>query len=231
MVEMCQTVISVVGLREPPNIFVEALSKAMFDRCNVLSLHKPFVKCGVSLPRFYAETKSGPPREELKEVSKIYPDLLFHADYFVEPDQSGELVVKGGHLLEQVESGEGWYLFDEIRFRRMSLLPKHMPWTLAQRGAAAVDDAIQLIKRLHRTVNAPAFVDARYSKLRDQRKADETQQTLEILLIYMEECAESLTFDGVFIADVAISETNITAVANETPDSPKASRTPADPAQ
>jgi hypothetical protein len=76
----------------------------------------------------------------------------------------------------------------------MSLLPKYMPLTLAQRGAAAVDDAIQLINRLHRIVNAPAFVHSRYATRRDQRKTDETQQTLEILLIYMEECAESQSF-------------------------------------
>jgi|SRR5271166_5436444 len=84
--------VSVNGLNfEPPNILVKALSKAMFDRCNVLSLHKPFVKCGVPVARFYVETKSGPPREELKEEFKSFPDLLFHADYFIEADQSGSL--------------------------------------------------------------------------------------------------------------------------------------------
>jgi len=92
----------------------------------------------------------------------------------------------------------------------MSLLPKYMTLTLAQRGAAAVDDATELIKGLQYIIHHPAFVESRYSPWRDQSKTEQTRETLDALLAHMEEAAKSLTFDGVFLPHMDCSETNMT---------------------
>jgi hypothetical protein len=296
MANICETNISVVGLKEPPETFVKALSKALFEidlddmdvekwGCNkgedgkfyqfihvpppfrlkdgfeyvdkpplcripftdgtvheyvdaahdgwkqarrevdpktwyarlveeqdispyVLYPREPFVKCGVSVPRFYVETKWEPPYEQVKKASEAFPDLLFHVRWFIEQDgPSGEFVLKGGKLLERTESGASWYLFDELKYPSMSLLPKYVPLALAQRGAAAVDDAIQLVKRLHFVIHDPRFAESRYQPLRDVRKFEETRETLDALLAYMEEAAKSLTFEGVLLPDMTDEET------------------------
>jgi len=225
MANICETIISVVGLKESPESFIEKLSHVMFkelwedvagDHCwyaehvkkeyalSVLYPRKPFVKCGVSVPCFYVETKWDSPYKQLKEASKAFPDLLFHAGWWIEPDgPTGEYVLRGGELREDTRSGASWYLFDKIKFPSMSLLPKHMDLTLAQRGAAAIDDAIQLVKELHSIIHSPVFVESRYSPFRDQRKTEQTQATLDALLAHMEEAAKTLTFEGVFLPDLS----------------------------
>jgi len=140
MANICETSISVVGLKESPETFVKALSKAMFDidldnmeveqwgckkrdggkfydeegcycaerpgfhthqhevdpktwyarlvekqdiRFCVL-YPREFVKCGVSVPRFYVETKWQAPYKNVMKASAAFPDLLFHAHHFLE---------------------------------------------------------------------------------------------------------------------------------------------------
>lgn len=201
MANICETSISVVGLKEPADTFIEKLSHVMF---NVAAPHKPFVAGGVSVPRFFVETKWNPPYEEVKKASEAFPDLLFHVRYFIEQDgPTGEFVFKGGKRLEDIESdASDLYLFEEIKFPSLSLLPKYMSLTLAQRGTAAVEDAIELIKRVHRIIHSPKFVESRYSPFRDKRKTKQTRETLDALLAHMEEAAKSLTFEGVFLPDM-----------------------------
>ncbi len=264
----CESIISVVGLKEPPETFVKALSKSMFGidlddmevenwgcergddgkfyditlrvdhrtrtttsvrkeadpktwyaellndreiRLCVLYPREPFVKCGVSVPRFYVLTKWPPPYEQMKNASEAFPDLLFHVRWFIEQDgPSGEFVLKGGKRLEETVSGASWYLlFDNLNYPSMSLLPKYMPLTLAQRGAAAVDDAIELVKRLHCVIHSPRFAESRYQPFRDQRKFEETREALDTLLAYMQIAANSLTFEGVFLPDMTDAETEV----------------------
>jgi hypothetical protein len=231
MANICETKISVIGLEESPNTFIEKLSHVMFkdlwedvagDHCwyaehvkaegnlCVLYPHKPLLVDGLSVPRFYVETKWVPPHEQVKKASEAFPDLLFHARWFVEQDgPSGEFVFCGGKLREETESGASWYLFDKIKFPSMSLLPKYMPLTLAQRGVAAVDDAIELVKGLHYVIHSPSFEESRYQPLRDQRKTEQTRETLDALLAHMEEAAKSLTFEGVFLPDMTEAETEV----------------------
>ena len=183
------------------------LRRGSYGKLCVLYMLEPFVKCGVSAPRFYVETKSETPYDQLKKASKAFPDLLFHAEWWIEPDgPTGEYVLRGGRLREDTRSGASWYLFDKIEFPSMSLLPKYMDLTLAQRGAAAVDDAIELIKRLHFVVHHPGFTDSRYSPFRDQEKTEQTQATLDALLAHMEEAAKTLTFEGVLLPNMTEAE-------------------------
>jgi hypothetical protein len=170
---------------------------------------KPFAKCGVSVPRFSVHTKWVPPYEQVMTASEAFPHLLFDARWFIDDGPSGEFVLKGGKLLERTESEASWYLFDQLKYPSMSLLPKYMPLTLAQRGAAAVDDAIGLVKSLHYVIHDPRFAESRYQPLRDQRKFEETRQTLDALLAYMEEAAKSLTFEAVFLPDMTDAGTEV----------------------
>jgi hypothetical protein len=170
----------------------------------VLVPHTPFVKSGVSVPRFYVDTKWRPAYEEVKKASEAFPDLLFHVHYWIEQDgPTGEFVLRGGKLLEQTESGASWYLFDELKYPSVSLLPKYMDLTLAQRGAAAIDDAIELVKRVHYVIHSDRFTNSPYHALRDKQKLEETSQTLDSLLIQMEQSAKLLTFENVFLPDMS----------------------------
>lgn len=266
MANFCKTYISVVGVKDPPDIFVKALSKTMFDidldnmdvekwghkpgedgkfsyysgslgdpntrkiktvyrqadpktwytelvnnrdiELCVLYPAEPVVTSGVSVPCFFVETKWEPPHEEMKKASEAFPDMIFHADWFVEDRPSGEFVFKDGKLLERTESDANWhFLFDELKYPSMSLLHKYMTLTLAQRGAAAVHDAIDLVKKLHYVIHDPRFAASRYQPWRDARKYEETREALDALLVYMEEAAKSLTFDGVFLPDMTDAKT------------------------
>jgi len=163
---------------------------------------REFVKCGVSVPRFYVETKWQPPYEQVKKASEAFPDLLFHAHYFLEQDgPSGEFVLKGGKLLEETGSGKSWYLFDEIKFPSMSLLPKYMPLTLAQRGQAAVETARDFVKRVHQVIHDNRFIESPYNEYRDPKKLTETTKAIDALLAHCEKAAKTLTFEGVFLSD------------------------------
>src|ERR1035438_119684 len=63
----------------------------------ILYPHKPYNRLGVSVPRFHVDTKWGPPQEELKEASKVFPDLAFHMSWWVEQDgPTGEIVIRNG---------------------------------------------------------------------------------------------------------------------------------------
>ena len=291
MANICESTISVVGLKEAPETFVKSLSKAMFgidldnmelegwgnyrcedgklistyragdkvyrsvvpdsdvDPCQLLAegrwyeeAHrygskafieitpatwysqilkegrrhsplcvlipdKPFVKCGVEVPRFYIETKWEPPMDAIKKASQAFPDLLFHVRYWVEPDgPTGEFVFRNGRWLESTENGASWYLFDKLKYPSMSLLPKYMPLTLAQRGAAAIEDAIERIKMVHSVLHSSEFTDSRYRPYGDQRKVEETTKAIDALLGYMEEAGKALTFEGVFLPDIPMDE-------------------------
>lgn len=171
-------------------------------------LNKPFKLVDVEVPRFVVESRWKPPFDEIKKASIAFPDLVFHASHFLEQDgPTGEFVMYRGKVLEDIESSASWYLFDEIKYPSMSLLPKYISLTLAQRGAAAVYDAIERIKMLHHIIHAPVFVESRYSRFRDQRKTEQTRETLDALLAHMEESGKLLTFDGVFLPDMTNSET------------------------
>jgi hypothetical protein len=216
--DICKNRISVVGLKESPEKFLKKLSKVMFDidlddripadKCaslGVLVADTSFVKCGVAVPRFYVQTKWQPAYEEVRKASQAFPDLLFHVYYQISYDGPfGEFVVRGGRLLEHTESGPSWYLFDELRYPSMSLLPKYMDLTLAQRGAAAIDDAIEMVKRVNDVIQSNRFTNSPYHALRDKLKLEETTQTLVRLLCQMEQAAELLTFEGVLLPKEAL---------------------------
>jgi hypothetical protein len=181
----------------------------------VLVPGKPFVRCGVEVPRLYVETKWEPPFAEVKKASEAFPDLLFHLQWFIEQDgPSGEFVLQKGHLLETTRSNASWYLFDGLKYPSMSLLPKYMPLTLAQRGSAAIEDAIDRIKMLHFVIHHPGFTGSRYRPFGDQRKVEETTKAVDDLLGYMEKAAKSLTFEGVFLPDIPYEPPEMTEKAS-----------------
>jgi hypothetical protein len=124
-------------------------------------------------------------------------------DWWVEQDgPSGELVIRNGKDIDEICRPASWYLFDHaLLYPTISLLPAHLPYDLAQRGALRVGDAIDTIRELRRILDENIFLCSRCQAYRDQEKVEQTRQTLDGLLAQMQSSAQQLTFEGVFIND------------------------------
>lgn len=240
MANVCETKITVIGLKEPAEAFVKALSKAMFGvdldnlnpkqwgedenvdgrgwynklvgdyrqqrssaRYGILYPHEPYNRLEVIAPRFYVETKWGPPVEKLREASKAFPDLTFHLDWWIEQDgPSGELVIRNGGDIDEICRPSSWYLFDHaLLYPRVSLLPAHMPYALAQRAALRVQDAIDCIEGLRRILADDRFKNSHFSECRDREKTENLQAGLDDLHDSMVDQAKRLDFSGVFLEE------------------------------
>jgi hypothetical protein len=168
----------------------------------VLVPYSPFTKSGVSIPRFRVDIKWRPAYEEVKKASEEFPDLLFHVQYFIEQDgPTGQFVLRGGTLLDETKSGASWYLFDELKYSIVNLLPVYMDLTLAQRGAARIDDAIEMIEGLRGILDNPRFIESPFHEYRSARRLSVTKKTLDDILIHMRQAAKDLTFNGVFLEE------------------------------
>lgn len=170
-------------------------------RYYILYPREPYNRLGVSAPRFYVETKNGPPVKELREASKAFPDLTFHLDWWLLQDgPSGELVVRNGDDIDEIFRPASWYLFDHtVLYPRISLLAAHLPYTLAQRASLRVQDAIQTINGLTQILDDSRFTGSPYANERDPAALEETKRKLDQLLAYMKNSAERLSFEGVFL--------------------------------
>jgi len=122
-------------------------------------------------------------------------------DWWIEQDgPSGELVIRNGDDIDESFRPSSWYLFDDaVFYPTVSLLPAHLPYTVAQRGALRILDAIQTIEGLDRILSDRRFIDSPYSNERDQVALDQTKKTLTELLAQMRSSAAQLTFEGVFL--------------------------------
>jgi hypothetical protein len=248
MANVCETKITVIGLKEPADAFVNRLSKAMFGidldnpdttqwgeddsvdgetwygrlvdeyrerpssaRYCILYAREAYQKLGASAPRFYVETKWGPPVKEIREASKSFPELTFHLDWWIEQDgPSGELVVRNGNDIDEIFRPASWYLFDHtMLYPKISLLPAHLPYTLAQRGALRIEDAITAVEDLIWVLDDHRFRDSPFAECRDQQKTEKLQEGLTGLRIAIVESAKQLDFEGVFLERQELVETNI----------------------
>jgi hypothetical protein len=237
MANVCETKITVIGVKEAAEIFVKALSKATFGidldnlepkqwgenisadgktwystlvtefreqryrRYCILYPYGPYSRLGLTAPRFYVETKWKPPVAEIREASKAFPDLTFHLDWWLEQDgPSGELVVQNGNDIEELIRPASWYLFDHtILYPTISLLPTHLPYTLAQRGSLRLEDAIQAIDDLIRVLDDDRFRNSPFTEYRDVQKTGALSEGLTALRFVMTESAKQLDFEGVFL--------------------------------
>jgi hypothetical protein len=172
-------------------------------RYGVLYPEAAYNRLGVTAPRFYLETKWKPPQDELKQASKGSPDLAFHMSWWVEQDgPSGEIVIRNGEVIDEIRRPASCYLFDHaLVYPAVGLLPSHLPFTLAQRGALRLEDAIHTIQDLRGIFDNKRFTELPCQPYRDSQKVEQTRQALDGLLEQMQDAAKQLTFDGVFIND------------------------------
>jgi hypothetical protein len=163
---------------------------------------KPLEKCGVTLPRYYVETKWKSPFDEIRKASEMFPQLVFHVDWLLLQDgPKGEYVMRGGEAVEGIQRGGSRYLFDPLLHPSLSLLSAHMPFTLAQHGAQRVGDAIGIIEQLRGILDDKRFVESPYQDYRDMAKLGKTRETLDSMLDQMKDAAKTLDFQGVLITD------------------------------
>jgi Api92-like protein with ferredoxin domain len=248
MANICENTITVIGLKEAPELFLKSLSKAMFQidlddldpkqwgedpsidgktwfrslveqhrqkgsypltYC-ILYPHKPYARLGLTAPRFHVDTKWGPPTDILIEASKVFPALLFDLSWWVEQDGPiGESVIKNGEVVEAMRRSASRYLFDSLEYPTASLLPAHMPYTLAQRGALRIEDAVDIIRDLRNILDDDRFRSSQsrpFSECRDKRKTAKLQAGLATLHESMVEQARQLGFDGVFLEEQELRE-------------------------
>lgn len=169
----------------------------------VLVPQTPYTKFGLTVPRFRVDWKWHPAAAEVRKASETFPDLLFHVDYFIEPDGPiGEFVVRDGRFLDQVEVRASWYyLFDQLRHPSINLLPRYMGLTLAQQGTSRFEDAIEVVKQLRGILDDPSFVNSPYHQYRNGRQLSATKEALDDVLTRMRDVARELSFEGVFLEE------------------------------
>lgn len=173
----------------------------------VLVPHPPFVRRGVSVPRFYVEWKWRPVYDQLRKASEAFPQLVFHLHYFIEQDgPTGECVFREGQLLEQTERMASWYLFDDLQYPSVSLLPAHMGLSLAQHEASRVQDAIETVEQVRAILDDPRFIDSPFHECRSGRKLSEAKRTLDALLASLRQASLELSFDGVLLEEAEAAE-------------------------
>jgi hypothetical protein len=186
----------------------------------VLVPYSPFTKSGVSIPRFRVDIKWRPAYDEVKKASEVFPDMLFHVHYFIEQDgPTGQFVLRGGTLLDETKSGASWYLFDELKYSIVNLLPMYMDLTLAQRGAGRIDDAIEVIEGLRGILDDPRFIDSPFHEYRNAHNLWVTKKTLDDLLARMRQAVKDVSFDGVFLEE---TEAAMIAASRESSADPEA---------
>lgn len=167
----------------------------------ILYPYEPYKKLGVSAQRFYVETRNAPPVKELREASKAFPDLTFHLDWWLLQDgPSGELVIQNGDDIDEFWRPSSWYLFDHaLLYPTVSLLPTYLPYSLAQRAALRVKDAIDTIENLREILTDSRFTNSPYEPERDPTAVEQAKRVLNEMLLQMKRSAEHLTFEGVIL--------------------------------
>lgn len=248
MANICKNTITIIGLEEAPEIFVQELSKVMLKvdldnmdpkrwgenpsidgkswyttlvdefrregvyaaRYGVLYPVKPYDRLGVTAPRFYCETKWEPLLDQLVAASKAFPTLIFHIDWWLQDGPSGEAVIKNGQVIELIKRRGSSYLFDwPLRYPKVSLLPAHLPFTLAQRAALRVQDAANIIEDLRCILDDHRFKHSSlrpFSECRDKQKTDKLQAGLTALHQSLIEQAKQLDFKDVFLEQHEMAE-------------------------
>jgi hypothetical protein len=177
----------------------------------ILYPHKPYNQLGVSVPRFHVDTKWKPPQDELTEASKVFPDLTFHLSSWVE--QNGptvELVIRDGEVIDEIRRPASWYLFDHaLLYPTVGLLSAHLPFTLAERGALRVEDAIHIIDDLLGILDDDRFKNSPhtpFSECRDKEKTEKLRAALAALRESLVDQAKQLDFKGVFLEEHELKE-------------------------
>lgn len=185
------------------NSAVEAYRREGVAEHCILYPNNPYDRLGITAPRFYFETKWEPPVQRLVEASRVFPGLKFHLEWWILPDgPSGEAVISNGAVKEELLRGASWYLFDPLIYPATSLLPAHLPYTLAQHAALRLQDACHTIGDLRRILDDDNFRNSPYtpfSEFRDQDKTERLRADLTALKRLLEEQASQLDFSGVFI--------------------------------
>jgi hypothetical protein len=172
-------------------------------RCCILYLTEPYVKFGITIPRLYVETKWETPLDKLCQVSKLFPDLKFHVDWWISQDgPAGEYVSCNGEVVESIKRLGSQYLFDSILYPSIGLLSAHLPLTLTQHATARLHDAIALVRGLKEVLEDDRFKYSShtpFSACRDDQQTAKVYGALSALLLSMTKQVEQIDFHNVLL--------------------------------
>ena len=88
-----------------------------------------------------------------------------------------------------------------VLYPRISLLPAHLPYTLAQRGVLRLEDTIYIIEGLSQILNDDRFTKSSYTEHRDAAKTKKHDAALSGLRGSIVEAVKQLDFEGVFLEE------------------------------
>jgi hypothetical protein len=123
---------------------------------------------------------------------------------------SGETVIRNGEVIDEIRRPASWYLFDHaLLYPSISLLPAHLPYTLAQRGALRVEDAIHIIGDLRNILEDNRFKNSPhrpFSDCRNKEKTEKLRAGLAALHESLVDQAKTIDFSGVFLEERELRE-------------------------
>jgi sugar phosphate isomerase/epimerase len=113
--------------------------------------------------------------------------------------------MKNGEVIDEICRPASWYLFDHtLLYPSIGLVAAHLPYSLAQRGAMRIDDAMQIIKDLLGILDDDRFKNSPHTPFSDCRNREKTEKLragLAALQDSMVDQAKQLDFTDVFLED------------------------------
>jgi hypothetical protein len=214
----------VIGLKESPEEFAQALETELYGRAVPHEAGDLYVE--VVDDEFRYDTKWEPKIDALVEFSKVRKDHVFLVSYGCwEIQRRGRVVISDGKVIESIERTGYLGLFDEVTNPCVDLFDPylHQP-TLAQCATNRLNDAIRIVRQIVEVMDDPRFTaspDRPFSEVRDRVKTQEVHVALVALADTMAQQLAPIDFSGVFLEETdlrdglqQLAETNANLMAS-----------------
>lgn len=199
----------VVGLKENPEDFARDLEREMYGQVVPHESGNFFVE--VVNGNFDFTTKWAPKVDAVIEVSKKRKDHVFLLSYGgFETQRNGQVVIRGGDVLESFDRIGYFGLFDELEHPTLDLFFPHLrKRTLAECAANRLQDAIGIVRGLVRILDDHRLKHSAskpYSDVRDRGRTERVRADLAALVDSMDMQIRNLNFRGVLLEESELQE-------------------------
>ncbi len=208
--------LTVIGLKETPNQFANALEKAVYgDNSASIKVAAPVEVEGlvrrlrpqveVEFPNFHFETATGPDLEAMAKLSEKTKGVWFLLKYSSwESGCRGQAVIRDGKVIEQIHRvgyhGPG-YLFADVTHPLVDLSAAYAEPTLALKARRRLLDAVQIVRELKDILEDPRFANSQFRTLGDDSRVKQTHAGLTAMLTAMMGHAREISFEGVLVEE------------------------------